>query len=199
MEFDILLHEHQPFDCVLQFGNVRCDVTSENSRQMYESTPFCLVNNKVLDLGKYCEFDRKLIGYVSFIHSSAICTKIVLPLHFYFNIRASIFKTERAIEMVLPCSALCKQFFNSTGFFLHRRLPCGVTWPPPSSLSRSAPRGAFTAARLRTPTQVAYWATMNGRSRTQGSTPTKTSPRRETKHVRRDKPALVSQNGNPFP
>ena len=72
MEFDILLHEYQPFDCVLRFGCVRCDVTSENSRQMYESTPFCLVNNKVLDLGKYCEFDRKLIGYVSFIHSSAI-------------------------------------------------------------------------------------------------------------------------------
>ena len=72
MEFDILLHEYQPFDCVLQFGNVRCDVTSENPRQMYESTPFCLVNNKVLDLGKYCKFDRKLIGYVSFIHSSAI-------------------------------------------------------------------------------------------------------------------------------
>ena len=52
MEFDILLHGYQPFDCVLQFGNVRCDVTSENSRQMYESTPFCLVNNRVLDLGK---------------------------------------------------------------------------------------------------------------------------------------------------
>ena len=34
MEFDILLHEHQPFDCVLQFGNARCDVTSEQSRQM---------------------------------------------------------------------------------------------------------------------------------------------------------------------
>ena len=46
----------KPFDCVWQFGNVRCDVTSENSRQMYESTPFCLVNNKVLDLGKYCPF-----------------------------------------------------------------------------------------------------------------------------------------------
>ena len=85
MEFDILLHEYQPFDCVLQYGNVRCDITSENSRQTYESTPFCLVNNKVLDLGKYCEFDRKLIGYVSFIHSSAIWTKIVLPLHLYFN------------------------------------------------------------------------------------------------------------------
>ena len=37
MEFDILLHEYQPFDRVLQFGNVRYDVTSENSRQMYES------------------------------------------------------------------------------------------------------------------------------------------------------------------
>ena len=85
MEFDILLHEYQPFDCVLQFGNVRCDVTSENSRQIFESTPFCLVNNKVLDLGKYCKFDRKLIGYISFIHSSAILTKIVLPLHFYFK------------------------------------------------------------------------------------------------------------------
>ena len=72
MEFDILLHECQPFDCVLQFGSVRCDVTSENSRQMCESTPFCLLNNKVLDLGKYCEFNRKLIGYVSFMHSSAI-------------------------------------------------------------------------------------------------------------------------------
>ena len=69
MEFDILLHGYQPFDCVLQFGSVRCDVTSENPRQMYESTPFCLVNNKVLDLGKYCAFDRKLIGYVSFIYS----------------------------------------------------------------------------------------------------------------------------------
>ena len=33
MEFDILLHEYQPFDCVLQFGSVRCDVTSENSRK----------------------------------------------------------------------------------------------------------------------------------------------------------------------
>ena len=85
MEFDILLHEYQPFDCGLQLGNVRCDVTSENPQQMYKSTPFCLVNNKVLDLGKYCEFDRKLIGYVSFIHSSAIWTKIILPLHFYFN------------------------------------------------------------------------------------------------------------------
>ena len=78
-----------PFDFVLQFGNVRCDVTSENSRQMYESTPFCLVNNRVLDLGKYCEFDRKLIGYVSFIHSSATWTKIVFPFHFYFNIRTA--------------------------------------------------------------------------------------------------------------
>ena len=85
MEFDILLHEYHPFDCVLQFGNVRCDVTSENPRQMYESTPFCLVNNKVLDLGKYCDFDRKLIGCVSFIHSSAIWTIIVLPLHFFFK------------------------------------------------------------------------------------------------------------------
>ena len=72
MEFDILLHENEPFDCVLQFGSVRCDVTSENSRQMYESTPFCLLNNKVLDLGKYCEFDQTLIGYVSLVHSSAI-------------------------------------------------------------------------------------------------------------------------------
>ena len=72
MEFDILLHLYEPFDCVLQFGNARCDVTSENSRQMYESTPFCLVNYEVLDLGKYCESDQKLIGYVSFIHSSAI-------------------------------------------------------------------------------------------------------------------------------
>ena len=72
MEFDILLHEYQPFDCALQFGNVRCDVTSKNSRQMCESTPFCLVNTKVLDLGKYCESDQKLIGYVSFIHSSSI-------------------------------------------------------------------------------------------------------------------------------
>ena len=72
MEFDILLHEYQPFDYVLQFGNVRCDVTSQNSRQMYESTPFCVENNKVLDVRKYCEFDQKLIGYVSFIHSSAI-------------------------------------------------------------------------------------------------------------------------------
>ena len=67
MEFDILLHEYQPFDCVLQFGSVRCDVISEHSRQMYESTPFCLVNNKVRDLGKYCEFDQKPIGYVPFI------------------------------------------------------------------------------------------------------------------------------------
>ena len=82
---DILLHEHQPFDCVLQFCSVRCDVTSENSRQMYESTPFCLVNNKVLYLRKYCEFDQQLIGYVFFIHSSAMWTKIVLPLHFYFK------------------------------------------------------------------------------------------------------------------
>ena len=82
MEFDILLHEYEPFDCVLQFGNVRCDVTSENSRQMYESTPFCLVNNKVIDLGKYCKFDQKPIGYVSFTHSSAIWTNVVLPLHF---------------------------------------------------------------------------------------------------------------------
>ena len=81
MEFDILLHEYEPFD--LQFGSVRCDVTSENYRQMCESTPFCLVNNKVLYLGKYCEFDQKLIGYVSLIHSSATWTNIVLPLHFY--------------------------------------------------------------------------------------------------------------------
>ena len=44
----------------LAVRSVRCDVTSENSRQIYESTPFCLVNNKVLDLGKYCEFDQKL-------------------------------------------------------------------------------------------------------------------------------------------
>ena len=34
MEFDILLHEYQPFDCVLQFSSVSCDVTSENYRQM---------------------------------------------------------------------------------------------------------------------------------------------------------------------
>ena len=87
MEFDILLHEYQPFDCVLQFGNVRCDVTSENFRQMYESTSFCLVNDKGLDLGKHCEFDQKLIGYVPFIHLSAIWTEIVLPVHFYFNVR----------------------------------------------------------------------------------------------------------------
>ena len=56
-----MLRECQPFDCVLQFGNVKCDVTSENSRQMYESTPFCLANNKVLDLGKYCEFDPSVM------------------------------------------------------------------------------------------------------------------------------------------
>ena len=68
---------------VLQFGRVRCDVTSENSRQMYESTPLCLVNNNVLGLGKYCEFDKKLIDYVSLIHSSARWAKVVLPLHFY--------------------------------------------------------------------------------------------------------------------
>ena len=64
MELDILLHEYQPFDCVLQFSNVRCDVTSKNSRQMYESTLFCLVNNKVLDLGKYCESAM----FLSYIH-----------------------------------------------------------------------------------------------------------------------------------
>ena len=68
MEFDILLREYEPFDCVLQFGRFRCDVTSEYS---HESTPFCLVNDKILYLGKYCEFDQKLIGYVSLIHSSA--------------------------------------------------------------------------------------------------------------------------------
>ena len=28
LKFDILLHEYQPFECVLQFGNVRCDVTA---------------------------------------------------------------------------------------------------------------------------------------------------------------------------
>ena len=85
MEFDILMYEYEQFDCVLQFGGVRCDVTSENSRRMYESTPFCLANNKVLDLGKYYEFDQKLIGYVSLIHSSAIWTEIVLPLRSYFK------------------------------------------------------------------------------------------------------------------
>ena len=26
MEFDILLHEYKPFDCVLQFGSVRYDI-----------------------------------------------------------------------------------------------------------------------------------------------------------------------------
>ena len=31
MEFDILLHEYEPFDCVLQFSRVRFDVTSEYS------------------------------------------------------------------------------------------------------------------------------------------------------------------------
>ena len=72
MEFDILLYKYEPSGCVLQFGNVRCDVNSENSRQINESTPFCLVNNKVLDLEKYCEFNQKLIGYVSLIRSSAI-------------------------------------------------------------------------------------------------------------------------------
>ena len=41
---------------------------------MYGSTPFCLVNNKVLDLGKYCEFDQKLIGYVSVFIPGAVCT-----------------------------------------------------------------------------------------------------------------------------
>ena len=86
MEFDILMHEYEPFDCVLQFSRVRCDVTSENSRKIYESTPFCLVNNKVLDLGKYCKFDQKFIGYVSLIHSSARWVQVVLPLHFYFNV-----------------------------------------------------------------------------------------------------------------
>ena len=84
MEFDILLHLYETFDCVWQFSNVRCDATSENSRQMYESTPFCLVNYHSRSW-KYCEFDQKLIGYVSFIHSSAIWTKIILPLHFYFK------------------------------------------------------------------------------------------------------------------
>ena len=39
MEFDVLLHEYKLFDCVLQFGSVRCDVTSKNSQQMYGSTP----------------------------------------------------------------------------------------------------------------------------------------------------------------
>ena len=106
MESYILLHEYQPFDRVLQFGNVRYDVTSENFRQMYESTPFCLVNNKALDLGKYCEFDRKLIGYVSFIHS-AIWTKIVLPLHFYFlNMISTCVGSWPGYEQTAFCNSL---------------------------------------------------------------------------------------------
>ena len=82
MEFDILLNLCEPSDCVLQFGS---DVTSENSRQMYESILFCLVNYEVVDLGKYCEFDQKLIGNVPFTHSSAIWTKIILLLHIFFK------------------------------------------------------------------------------------------------------------------
>ena len=59
---------------------------------MYESTPFCLVNNKVPDLGKCCEFDQKLTGYVSFIQSSEIWTKIILPLHFTWHVVQSNLK-----------------------------------------------------------------------------------------------------------
>ena len=64
MEFDILLHECETLT-VLQFGRAGCDVTSENSRQMYESTLFCLLTSKVQDLGKYRKFDQKLIGYMN--------------------------------------------------------------------------------------------------------------------------------------
>ena len=76
MEFDILLHLYEPVSC----SSVMSGVTS-----LPKSTPFCLVNYEALDLGKYCEFDQKLIGNVSLIHSSAIWTKIILPLHFYFK------------------------------------------------------------------------------------------------------------------
>ena len=97
MEFYILLHEYQPFHCVLQFGNVRCEVISENSWQIYDSTPFCLANTKVLDLGKYCEFDRKLIGFVSFIHSSTIWTNIseTMKIKLWLELQKDYWNTKR--------------------------------------------------------------------------------------------------------
>ena len=70
-----------------------------------------------------------------------------------------------------------------------------VTWPPPSSLPRTASHWTFTTPRLRAPTQGAYWVTKNGRS-SWPSTPTKTSTWRKTKHVWRDKQAFVSRIGN---
>ena len=87
---------------------------------------------KVLDLGKYCEFDKKLIGYVSFIHSSAIWTKIVLPLHFYFN--RAVYKRKNSDTVALfsfisifLCSFLVSFLPPRGGGFHSRDAPVAMT------------------------------------------------------------------------